>query len=180
MDDVFIGQIMLFAGDFVPSGYVACDGSLLAIADNQELFALLGTYYGGDGNTTFAVPDLRGRIPIGTGKGRGMTNRVLGEAGGEAAVTLTPANLPAHTHTLYGVNSAATSAVPGPSMMFANGAAGQILPYNDLALANGSIGSFSDKSITPAGGAGTAHENRMPSLGIQYVMATQGIFPSPQ
>lgn len=179
MDEVFIGQIMLFAGNFVPRGYVACDGSLLDIQDYQELFSLLGTQFGGDGSRDFGVPDLRNRVPIGSGNGPGLTPRILGEEGGTAAVTLSVANLPAHSHSLYGANAAATDSVPGPSNMFGNGVAGQILPYNDATLAQGTVGAFSAQSITPAGGPGTPHENRMPSLGIQYIMATQGLYPSP-
>lgn len=178
MNETFIGQVMLFAGNFVPSGYVACDGSLLDIQDYQPLFSLLGTHYGGDGSTTFGVPDLRNRVPIGAGAGPGLTQRVLGETGGEAGVTLNISNLPVHKHDLYGVNISATDSIPGPSLMFADGAAGQILPYNDTTLAQGTIDAFSDKSITKAGGPGNPHENRMVSLGIHYVMAVEGIFPS--
>lgn len=179
MDEVFIGQVMLFAGNFVPQGYVACDGSLLDMQEFASLYNLIGTTYGGDGNSNFAVPDLRNRVPIGSGPGQGLTPRVLGETGGQAGVTLTVANLATHKHSLYGTNGPATDSVPGPSLMFANGVAGQILPYNDATLAQGTVGSFSDKSITTSGGPGTPHENRMPSLGIHYVIAVEGIFPSP-
>ncbi len=178
MDEVFVGQIMLFAGNFVPVGYVACDGSLLSIQDYNSLFTLIGTTYGGDGSTTFAVPDLRNRVPVGVGTGPGLTPRDLGETGGSAAVTLTVDNLPAHNHSLYGTNAPATDSVPSPSSMFGNGAVGQIKPYNDITLAQGPINALSDKSIAPAGGPGTAHENRMPSLGIQYLIATEGLYPS--
>lgn len=179
MDEAYIGQLMLFAGNFVPRGYVACDGALLDTQEYSALFNLLGTQYGGDGVNNFGIPDLRNRVPVGSGIGPGLTPRVLSETGGQAGVTLAVANLPAHGHALYGANTAATDSVPGPSKMFANGAAGQILPYNDESLAQGTIGAYSALSVTAAGGPGTPHENRMPSLGIQYVMATEGIFPSP-
>jgi microcystin-dependent protein len=178
MDEVFIGQVMLFAGNFVPVGYVACDGQTLSIDDFQILYSLLGTHYGGDGSTTFCVPDLRGRIPIGAGQGAALTPRILGETGGEAAVTLAVANLPSHSHTLFGINSTATRAVPGQSTMFGNGIDGDIMPYNDVMLAMGMIGSFSDKSITLSDGPGTAHENRMPGVGLQYIMAVDGVYPT--
>lgn len=179
MDEVFIGQIMLFAGNFVPVGYVACDGSLLSTQDYPELFSLLGTVYGGDGSTTFGVPDLRNRIPVGVGSGPGLTPWTLGETGGEASVTLTVANLAAHNHALYGVDAAATESVPSQMNQFAHGVSGQILPYNDATLAQGTVGSFSALSVTPAGGPGVPHENRMPGVGIRYLMATEGIYPSP-
>jgi microcystin-dependent protein len=178
MDDVFIGQIMLFAGNFVPEGYVACDGSLLSRNDYPHLFSLFGTIYGGDGAPTFAVPDLRGRIPIGIGSAQSGSSYSQGASGGEASVTLANAQMPNHTHTLYAENSTANQSVPGPNAMFGNGTAGEILPYNDLALANGTVGSFSNASITQSGGGGGAHENRMPCVGLQYIMAVDGIYPS--
>lgn len=179
MDEVFTGQIMLFAGNFVPQGYVACDGSLLSTQDYPHLFSLIGTTYGGDGSATFGVPDLRNRVPLGAGSGPGLTARTLGETGGEAGVTLTVNQTPAHNHILLGTNANATDSVPGPTNMFGNGAVGQILPYNDTTRALGAIGSFSNMTITPAGGPGGPHENRMPSVGIQFVMATEGTYPSP-
>lgn len=178
MDEVFLGQIMLFAGNFVPAGYVACDGKLLSKDDYPHLFSLFGTTYGGDGVTTFAVPDLRGRLPIGIGQGQFGNSYSQGASGGQASVTLTNAQMPAHTHTLYGENSTANTSVPGPGTMFGNGNDGEILPYNDLASANGTFGSFSNASITLSIGGGNAHENRMPCLGIQYIMAVEGIYPS--
>lgn len=179
MDDVFIGQVLMFGGSFIPYGFVACDGSLLSTNDYQTLFSLLGTHYGGDGVNTFGVPDLRGRIPVGQGQGPGRSNRWMGEWDGQAMVTLTEANLPAHNHSLFGINSTANAAVPSQTSMFGNGIAGQILPYNDISRATGTVGAFSSQSITMAGGPGVPHENRMPGVGIQYIMATEGIYPTP-
>jgi microcystin-dependent protein len=97
--DEYIGTISLFAGNFAPKNWALCNGQILYIQQNNALFAILGITYGGDGKTTFALPDLRGRVPIGVGQGTGLTNRELGKVGGEEAVTLTTAQIPSHTHT---------------------------------------------------------------------------------
>src|ERR1700730_17276494 len=98
MGQPFIGEIRMFAGNFAPAGWAFCDGSLQAISQNDALFNVIGTTYGGDGQTTFALPDLRGRVPIHMGQGSGLSNRIIGENGGTETVTLTPATLAAHTH----------------------------------------------------------------------------------
>ena len=118
----YIGEIMLFAGNFAPQGWAMCDGQILAIAPNQALFSLLGTAYGGNGTTTFALPDLRGRSPLHWGQGAGLSNRVRGEQGGEVDHTLTLAELPAHTHAVRGSASDGTSASPAGTYIARNAA----------------------------------------------------------
>src|SRR5262245_29652358 len=110
--DNYLGEIRLFAGNFAPRGWRFCDGGLLPIAENDALFNLLGTTYGGDGVSTFALPDLRGRVAIGQGTGPGLTNRPLGEPGGTESVTLVLGQCPAHTHQLFATNAPATTASP--------------------------------------------------------------------
>ena len=108
----FIGEIMLFAGNFAPRNWALCNGQILSIAQNTALFSILGTTYGGNGQTTFALPDLRGRVPIHAGQGPGLTNRTLGENGGEEAHVLTSAEMPMHTHGAVVTSSNGTSASP--------------------------------------------------------------------
>ena len=162
--DPFLGQIILFAGNFAPRGWALCDGQLLAIASNTALFSILGTTYGGDGRTTFALPDLRGRIPIHEGHGPGLSNYALGQKGGAENVTLTVAQLPNHNHSLA---------------MNGEGASTKQAGY----LAAGEIyGETADKSapantISNAGGNQPV-SNIQPYLAVNYIIALQGIFPS--
>src|SRR5438105_10342167 len=109
MSEPFLGQIMLFGGNFAPRGWAFCNGQIMSIAQNTALFSLLGTTYGGDGITTFALPDLRGRAPVGQGQGPGLSNITLGEASGTESITLTIANMPGHNHTLGCDNGGSSS-----------------------------------------------------------------------
>ena len=119
--DPLLGSIILFAGNFTPRGWAACNGQILSIAQNNALFALLGTTYGGDGMTTFALPDLRGRVPIGFGQGNGLTNVALGEAAGAEKITLTVAQMPQHSHTLNGAGNDANASDPTNAVMAKTG-----------------------------------------------------------
>lgn len=112
MSEPFIGEIRMFGFGRTPIGWQACDGSLLKISDYETLYVLVGTTYGGDGQTTFGVPDLRGRVPVHQGQGPNLTNRPLGQGGGTETVTLTEAQLPSHSHGLLATTAAATSNVP--------------------------------------------------------------------
>lgn len=161
--DPILGQIMLVGFTFVPRGWAACDGQLLPIMQNQALFSLLGTTYGGDGRTTFALPDLRGRAPIHVGYGPGLSSYTLGESGGSESVTLTSGNLPQHLHgTKYAKEQ--TTDRPGPDVYPAPG---------------GSYGPASGEgSPTSAVGGGQPAENRSPFLAMRYVIALEGIYPS--
>ena len=164
----FIAQIMLFGGNFAPRGWAFCDGQLLPISSNSALFSILGTSYGGDGRTTFALPDLRGRAPIHAGAGPGLTPRVIGQTVGAEDVTLQANQIPPHNHSFNVTNAAADNARPsGDYIARSNIYSADV--SSPVQLAEGSIG---------MAGGGFAHENMQPSLVINYIIALQGIFPS--
>jgi microcystin-dependent protein len=168
--DPFIGELMLFAGNFAPNGWFFCDGSLLPIATYDVLFYVIGTTYGGDGVTTFALPDLRGRIAIHQGTGPGLSPRVVGQVGGTEQVTMLPANLPAHTHAANCMAAAGTSSAPA-GLFPARDGAGNLSwgASTPAALAAAHIGSA---------GSGIAHENRMPYLTLNWCIAWVGVYPA--
>lgn len=160
----FLGQILLVPYNFAPSGYAPCEGQLLTINENTALFSLLGNTYGGDGLRNFALPDLRGRVPIHAGQGPGLSNVALGEHGGAEKVALATANLPPHTHPIGASSAPATTDTPTSAVVASGGA----------------YGSTSDTTLAPSGatGSGTPIDVRAPYLGLTYVIALQGIFPS--
>ncbi len=170
MTTPYIGQIMLFAGTFAPRGWQVCDGSLLLISQYDVLFALIGTTYGGDGQTMFAVPDLRSRVPVHQGQGSGLSNRIIGEVSGTENVTLIATQLPSHTHALQVSSSAATSATPSSGVTL--GAAAEELYSTDSPNA-----SLNPGTITSVGG-NQSHTNVQPYLALNFVIAYEGIFPS--
>lgn len=172
MSDAFVGQISLFSFDFAPRRWAQCNGQLLAIAQNQALFALLGTTYGGDGVTTFALPDLRGRVPIGFGASAQSGSVQMGQRGGSEAVTLTNATLPAHTHALTATTQIATRRNP-PGRALATDTSTNAEYYTSP----GQVTPLSPSAIGPTGGS-QPHENRQPFLAVNYCIALQGIFPS--
>jgi microcystin-dependent protein len=169
MADPFLAEIRVFPYNFVPRGWSACNGQVLPISQNTALFSLLGTTYGGDGRSTFALPDLRGRFPMGTGQGPGLSDRFLGEATGSATVTLTTAQLPSHRHALLATSAANTT---NPS-----GAALANVATNGPAYRGPGVLVSSASSLAPTGG-NQPHENRQPALNLIFCIATQGIFPS--
>lgn len=162
MSEPFIGEIQIVAFDFVPRGWASCDGALLAIAQNQALFSLLGTTYGGNGVQTFALPNLQNRVPM----HRNTSTHPQGEVGGEASHTLTTAELPQHTHQLSATSTAAEVNIPTNAFL-AQGTAVYQSASNLVAMAP-----------LVAAGTGAAHENRQPSLGLNFVIALVGLFPS--
>lgn len=186
MSEPFIGQVVLFAGNFAPRNWAFCDGQLLPINSNQSLFSILGTTYGGDGRTSFALPDLRGRVPVGTGQGSGLTNRTLGAKGGLEQVTLTEAEMAAHQHaegasTLNSQLSAhagsqADSGTPGPANVLANIPMVNLYSSSDASLQ--AINGPTISSTIENTGNTQAHENRQPLLALNYIIALFGIFPS--
>jgi microcystin-dependent protein len=185
MAQPFIGEIRIFAGDFAPVGWALCNGQLLAISENETLFNLIGTTYGGDGQETFAVPDLRGRLPIGMGQGPALSNRQIGEFGGAEAVTLATTQLPGHTHTMSigTLAIAASSAVANrrnPSQaVHAMEAAGVTAVYSD---ANPNMtmspNALSGTPALAAAGGGQPTGVMQPVLGITFIISLFGIFPS--
>ncbi len=162
----FVGQITGFAGNFAPRAWSLCDGQLLSVSQNDALFSLLGTIYGGDGRTTFALPDLRGRVPIHKGNGPGLGNYALGQKGGAEDVTITTATMPQHRHTHRGVNVNQDLA-PQNNLL-------DISPvYSDTAPAT----AMSPVIIGNTGG-GQSHTNMPPVLAINWIIALQGVYPS--
>ena len=173
MGTPFIGEIRLFAGNFAPAGWAFCAGQLLPISENDALFSLIGTTYGGDGQSTFALPDLRGRVPIHFGFGPGLSNRVIGQSGGVEEVTLTTAQIPAHSHPLQANRGLATLPGPGGAVLAQSRQAGI-----DLYLEDDPSVTMAPQSITAVGGS-QPHENMQPWMGMNYIISLFGIFPSP-
>lgn len=167
----FVGQIMLVAGTYPPAGWAFCDGQLLPINQYETLFFILGTTYGGDGQDTFALPDLRGSLPVHAGQGPGLAARTLGEMGGEESTMIGVAQLPAHAHAARAGTSVGSSAVP-TSLLPAVDAAGSLhhAIVGDVTLAPEAIGEQ---------GGGQPHANMQPTLALHFCIALDGVFPSP-
>lgn len=164
----YFGEIRIFGGNFAPQGWVLCDGSLLPISENEALYTLIGTTYGGDGVTTFGVPDLRGRAPIGQGQGPGLSNRVIGQSGGVEQVTLTVPQMPAHTHIPVAATTASQTTPEGGVWAAQSAAAySDAAPDTPLAAA----------ALLSAGG-NLPHENMPPYVTVNYIIAVGGIFPT--
>ncbi len=170
MSEPFVGEIRMFAGNFAPRGWAFCDGQLLAVSQNDALFSLLGTIYGGDGRTTFGLPDLRGRVPIHAGSGPGLSPRRLGAKSGAENVTLTVNQLPSHTHAMQAQTAPANS----PE---AQGAAPATTTLVDLYFQVSPTESLSSQAITNVGGS-RSHTNLQPFLCINFIVALVGIYPS--
>ncbi len=176
--EAYVGQIQLFAFSRVPTGWQLCDGSLLSIAQNDVLYAVIGTTYGGDGINTFAVPDLRGRVPIHQGQGNGLSLHVLGERAGSEAVTLITTSMPAHPHGLQVAAAdppVGAAFTPSPTLDFAT-AVGGPLPYA-ASVAGGTVEPLAAATIAPAGN-GLPHDNMMPTLVMNYCIALYGVYPT--
>lgn len=173
MSTPFVGEIRMLGFGRTPTGWQACDGSLLPISQYDVLFSLLGTTYGGDGQNTFAVPDLRGRLPVHQGQGQGLSNRVIGEIAGTETVTLLPQQMPAHTHTLMATTSAATTVTPGTSLLPGT-VSGDTFYVNTI---TGNTAAPLSAQMIAASGGSQPHDNTMPTLTVQYCIATDGIYP---
>lgn len=166
MAEPFLSEIRIMSFQFAPNGWALCDGQLLPINQNQALFSLLGTTFGGDGRVNFALPDLRSRTPIHVGSGH-----TLGERGGEQAHTLSVAELPTHTHVLNGTSTAGTQIIPGDNLL------AKAAPANPYA-APSALQTANPATIANVGGS-QAHLNMQPFLTLSFSIALQGIFPSP-
>jgi microcystin-dependent protein len=172
MAQPYVGEIRMFAGNFPPSGWMFCDGTTLPISENETLFQLIGTTYGGDGQSTFDLPDLRGRVPVHQGTGGSGTTYQMGEMAGVETVTLTTQQMPQHNHTLLASNNPpGTQLNPGGNLL-ANSQGP--LPY----IQENPDGNLNAQAIQPSGGS-QPHENMQPYLGINYIISLFGIFPSP-
>lgn len=173
--DYYVGEIRLFAGNYVPEDFIACDGRLLPINGNEALFSLVGAIWGGDSRTTFGVPDLRGRIPVGQGQGTGLTSRILGQTGGHEQVTLTAAQMPSHTHTLNVSTDKATATTPAGNVLAA--IPGGSVMYFDTTTTGGTTDiSFGPKAIGDSG-ASVGHANMQPYQALTYMICVRGLYP---
>lgn len=166
MAEPFLSEIRIMSFNFAPKGWALCNGQLLPINQNQALFSLLGTTFGGDGRVNFALPDVRGRTPIHVGSGH-----TLGERGGEQAHTLSIAELPTHTHVLSGTSTKGTSPIPPGNLMAPTPSQAYHAPDNALSA-------FAPQAVSTTGGS-QAHLNMQPFLTLSFCIALQGIFPSP-
>ena len=170
MSEPYVGEIRMFAGNFAPRGWAFCDGQLLAVSQNDALFSLLGTIYGGDGRTTFGLPDLRGRIPIHAGHGPGLSERRLGAKGGEEKVTLTVNQMPSHGHPFQASTGPGVSNAPNDNLP-ANS------PSVDLWIEDIQSANLSGQAVSNVGGS-RSHTNLMPFLCVNFIIALFGIYPS--
>lgn len=173
MSTPYIGEIRMFGFGRTPIGWQACDGSLLPISLYETLFVLIGTTYGGDGQSTFAVPDLRGRLPIHQGQGSGLSDYVIGQMAGTENVTVLTTQMPAHTHVMVATTGASTAITPGPALL-PGSVSGDTFYVNTVT--GNTAAAMSDQMLTMSGGS-QPHENCMPTLTVQYCIATEGIFP---
>jgi microcystin-dependent protein len=178
VSDYFLGEIRMFPWNWAPKGWALCNGALLAINQNQALFSLLGTTYGGDGRTTFALPNLKGRTPVGQGISPvSAATYPLGEVGGAETVTLLPSTMAMHTHVMTGANDAATIPAPGTNYL-----AQPVVSLTDPTPVNlystpTSLTPLDPAAVSATGGSGP-HSNMQPYLVMNYCIATAGIFPS--
>ena len=169
MAQPYVGEIRMFAGNFAPAGWMFCEGQLLPISENETLFQLIGTTYGGDGESTFALPDLRGRIPIHQGNGF-----ILAETGGAEEITLTVPQIPAHSHPALATANSASATSPSNNVVVANCALATQTAYGS----DNPQTPLSASSISPVGGS-QPHTNFQPYLCVDFIISLFGIFPSP-
>jgi microcystin-dependent protein len=172
MSEPYVGEIRPFAGNFAPVGWALCDGSLLDIGNNQVLFTLIGTTYGGNGQTTFGLPDLRGRALIHQGSGAGLSTYAIGQQIGVENVTVSVSQMAGHTHAFNGTASEATSPTPSTSVFLASAPAGFPI-YDGTATPI----ALSPKAVSSTGGS-QPHNNRQPFLAITYIISLFGLFPN--
>lgn len=174
MADPFVAEIRIFSFNFPPKGWAFCDGQLLPLSQNTALFSLLGTNYGGDGKSTFALPNLIDNVPIGSGQGPGLSDRFLGETGGATHITLLQSEIPFHNHNLQAVVTPANAKVPDATMALSRSAQGTAYNADGANLVQ-----MNPQSLSMAGGS-LPHNNMMPFLTLNYCIALQGIFPPRQ
>ncbi|HWA63240.1 MAG TPA: tail fiber protein [Caulobacteraceae bacterium] len=179
MSAPFVAEIRIFAGNFAPTGWAQCNGQLLPISQNTALFSLLGTTYGGDGKSTFALPDLQGAAPIQQGQAASGSQYFLGEMSGVQSVTLISTEMPLHTHNIGATQTAANAASPVGGVMAFGG-------WNDGQGGSGPVNSYNTTNpgatLSPLAaamaGSSFPHNNMMPSMGLTFIIALQGIFPA--
>lgn len=171
MADPFLAEIRLLPFNFAPSGWALCQGQLMPISQNTALFSLLGTMYGGNGQTNFALPNLQGQVVLGAGQGPGLSPYAQGESGGSTTVTLLQSEIPSHSHQVRAASTAGELRAPNNARVLAAPGTGQA-----YAPAGGASAAMSPQALTPSGG-GQPHNNLMPYLTLNYCIALRGIFP---
>ena len=171
--ETYIGTILMFAGNFAPRGWALCDGQILAIAQNSVLFSILGTTYGGNGQTTFALPDLRGRGPMHAGQGPGLSHRELGERGGTESVTLTINNLPAHNHLINCKSDGGNSNSPTNNFIAGDN------NVSATPFAGGKTDSSMDPQAVSFVGENQPIATMSPFQAVNFIIAVEGIYPAP-
>ena len=171
MSDPFVAEIRMFAGNFAPTGWALCNGQLLPISQNTALFSLLGTFYGGDGKSTFALPNLQGSAPLHHGQGAGLSEYFLGQQGGSQFVTLLESEMPGHSHAVNALTALSTTTTPTAGTTLGRSVNGSA--YGD---ASSGLQTFGFQALSPAGGS-LPHNNMMPSLTLTFIIALQGVFP---
>jgi microcystin-dependent protein len=168
--DPFVAEIRIFPFNFAPRGWAWCDGQLLPISQNTALFSLLGTTYGGDGKSNFALPNMQGNAPMHPGQGPGLSLHDLGETGGSQTVSLLESEIPSHTHTVFAYNDVGEDRIPGPSEALARSTGG------NLYAAPANLVAMSPQTLAPAGSS-FPHNNMQPYLTFYFNIALQGVFP---
>ncbi|MCA9733420.1 MAG: phage tail protein [Deferribacteres bacterium] len=171
MSEPFIAEVRIFAGNFAPRGWAFCNGQLLPVSQNTALFSLIGVTYGGDGRTTMALPDMQGRAPMHPGTGPGLTLRRLGEKIGTETVTLTQQQMPQHTHQINASQDDGDLNAPAANRSLARSGGG--FAYSDQ---TGALGNMASEAISFTGG-GQVHNNMQPYLGLNFIIALQGVYP---
>jgi microcystin-dependent protein len=173
MSDPFVAEIRIFPFNFPPKGWAFCDGQLMPISQNTALFSLLGTYYGGDGKSTFALPDLQGSAPMQTGQGQGLSERFLGEQSGVESITLLSTEMPVHTHIVQAQNIPLGGVVlPAANTTLNHPASGNLFNVTNPAVTQMA---FQEIALT---GGGLPHNNMQPYLTLNFCIALQGVFPA--
>ena len=171
MADPFVAEIRIFPFNFAPKGWAFCDGQLLPLSQNVALFSLLGTTYGGDGKSNFALPNLQGNVPMHPGQGAGLSQRLLGEMGGAETMTLLVSEMPVHTHFGRVSSEDGESFIPGPNRILGRSVGGFAYQTQSAGVA-----SMAPQALPPAGG-GLPHNNMQPYLTLNFNIALQGVFP---
>ncbi len=171
MGQPYVGEIRMFGGSFAPAGWMTCDGQLIPISENDTLFNLIGTTYGGDGQSTFALPNISGRLPLDQGQSPSTgTNYTIGQTAGTSTVTLTPNQIPIHNHAVIADNNNATTINTSPT----NGTYGNATPKTDYSA----TATLHPMFPLPGQGGNQPHDNMMPYLAVTYIISMFGIFPS--
>ena len=175
MSSPFVAEIRMFGFNFAPTGWAQCNGQLIPISQNTALFSLIGTYYGGDGKSTFALPDLEGKSPMFWGKGSSTSEYSLGQSAGSETITLLTSEMPFHTHSLMGANETGEQKTLASNVALVNAAGGNIYQTNTTQ----NLTQMNPQAISIAGG-GQPHNNMQPLLTVNFCIAIQGVFPARQ